>query len=115
MFSANLAGITFARSLHYQFYAWYAQQLVFLLMHTPYEAPAWSVSSLSLLLLHALTKPRSSCSAALLAAIEWAWNVFPSSLNSSMVLTFAHWGLFAGVYYGDVAGKSIAENRAKGQ
>lgn len=37
VFSANLLGITFARSLHYQFYAWYAHQLVFLVLHTPYD------------------------------------------------------------------------------
>lgn len=31
LFSANLIGITFARSLHYQFYSWYYHQLPFLL------------------------------------------------------------------------------------
>ena len=36
VFSANLIGIIFARSLHYQFYSWYAQQLPFLLWRTPY-------------------------------------------------------------------------------
>ncbi|KAJ7046653.1 glycosyltransferase family 58 protein, partial [Mycena alexandri] len=38
-FTSNLIGIIFARSLHYQFYSWYAQQLPFLLWRTRYPAP----------------------------------------------------------------------------
>ena len=36
-FSSNLLGIAFARSLHYQFYAWYAHQIVFLAWSTPFD------------------------------------------------------------------------------
>ncbi|KAK6040666.1 ALG3 protein [Cooperia oncophora] len=38
LFSANLIGITFARSLHYQFYSWYYHQLPFLLFWNSHRA-----------------------------------------------------------------------------
>ncbi|KAG8986701.1 dolichyl-P-Man:Man(5)GlcNAc(2)-PP-dolichol alpha-1,3-mannosyltransferase, partial [Tulasnella sp. 427] len=39
LFTSNLIGIVVARSLHYQFYSWYAQQLPFLIWHTKYPIP----------------------------------------------------------------------------
>jgi alpha-1,3-mannosyltransferase len=32
LFTSNLIGITFARSLHYQFHSWYFHQIPFLLV-----------------------------------------------------------------------------------
>ena len=36
LFTANLIGIAFARSLHYQFYCWYYHSLAYLLYSTIY-------------------------------------------------------------------------------
>ena len=48
LFSSNLIGIAFARSLHYQFYAWYAHQIVFLAWSTPFDIVQRYVPSLLL-------------------------------------------------------------------
>ncbi|THV05307.1 glycosyltransferase family 58 protein [Dendrothele bispora CBS 962.96] len=65
LFTSNLIGILFARSLHYQFYSWYAQQVPFLVWKTKYPYIV------------------RFC---LILAIEYAWNVFPSTVLSSSVL-----------------------------
>ncbi|KAJ7219162.1 glycosyltransferase family 58 protein, partial [Mycena pura] len=78
-FTANLIGILFARSLHYQFYSWYAQQLPFLTWRTRYPV------------LFKIT---------LIFAIEYAWNVFPSTALSSAVLLAANTLLLAGIWTG---------------
>ncbi|KAJ6547446.1 glycosyltransferase family 58 protein [Mycena capillaripes] len=78
-FTSNLIGIIFARSLHYQFYSWYAQQLPLLAWRTRYPV---------------LVK------IALIIGIEYSWNVFPSTPFSSMVLLMANSLLLAGVWTG---------------
>ncbi|KAJ7063185.1 dolichyl-P-Man:Man(5)GlcNAc(2)-PP-dolichyl mannosyltransferase [Mycena amicta] len=83
-FTANLIGILFARSLHYQFYSWYAQQLPFLAWRTKYP----TVLKISIL-----------------TAIEYAWNVFPSTVVSSSVLLVANILLVGGIWTGYASGK----------
>ncbi|KAG7092366.1 hypothetical protein E1B28_008725 [Marasmius oreades] len=79
LFTCNLIGLLFARSLHYQFYSWYAQQIPLLLFRTTYPF---------------LVK------IALLLAIEYSWNVFPSTIISSSALLGAHVILLVGIRYG---------------
>ncbi|KAF8911176.1 dolichyl-P-Man:Man(5)GlcNAc(2)-PP-dolichyl mannosyltransferase [Gymnopilus junonius] len=86
LFSSNLIGILFARSLHYQFYSWYAQQIPFLAWRTRYPLPA---------------------KLALLLGIEYAWNIFPSTSLSSGVLLCCNLLLLAGVWFGYPNGKSF--------
>jgi alpha-1,3-mannosyltransferase len=85
LFTSNLIGILFARSLHYQFYSWYAQQLPFL---------AWR------------TRFPTVMKIALLLSIEYAWNVFPSTIKSSAVLLAGHVLLLGGILFGYPEGKS---------
>lgn len=63
--TTNLIGVLFARSLHYQFLAWYAWLLPFMLY-------ASGVPPLAGILLFAIH--------------EWCWNVYPSTNASSGVL-----------------------------
>ncbi|TFK54964.1 mannosyltransferase [Heliocybe sulcata] len=79
LFTSNLIGVLFARSLHYQFYAWYAQQLPFL---------AWR------------TKYPTAVKIGILACIEYCWNVYPSTVLSSSLLTLGNTLLVIGVWHG---------------
>ena len=74
LFSGNFVGIVCARTLHYQFYAWYFQSLPLLL---------WSVCMPSVLRV------------ALWAAIETVWNVYPPTASSSLTLLACHGVLLA--------------------
>ncbi|GBE82042.1 mannosyltransferase [Sparassis latifolia] len=84
LFTSNLIGILFSRSLHYQFYSWYAWQLPFLAWRTKYPV----VIKLAILL-----------------AIEYAWNVFPSTPLSSSILCGANMLLVVGLWFGYPEGK----------
>jgi len=84
LFTSNLIGILFARSLHYQFYSWYAQQVPFLVSRTHYPI---------LLKL------------ALVFAIEYGWNIFPSTSWSSGILFGSNVLLLLGIWFGHSTGK----------
>ncbi|RDA85910.1 hypothetical protein CP532_2721 [Ophiocordyceps camponoti-leonardi (nom. inval.)] len=85
--SANVIGLLFARSLHYQFYA-------YLYWSAPYLL--WKASRHPLLV------------GSLWLAQEWAWNVFPSTTASSSVvvgvLAVTVVMVFFGVAEGNVSG-----------
>ncbi|RDW69607.1 putative glycosyltransferase family 58 protein [Coleophoma cylindrospora] len=77
--TANIIGMLFARSLHYQFYAYLAWATPFLLwrsgMHPILQYLLWAVQ-------------------------EWAWNVYPSTDASSMVVVGALFVTVASVWFG---------------
>lgn len=77
--TANAIGMLFARSLHYQFYAYIALATPFLLwrsgMHPILQYALW-------------------------AAQEWAWNVYPSTNASSMVVVGMLFVTVASVWLG---------------
>lgn len=95
--TSNLIGIIFARSLHYQFYSWYAQQIPFL---------AWRTKQPVAIKYVYLTPSRCMLIAdlhdrlALLAVIEYAWNVYPATNISSSVLLGANIILLRGIFFG---------------
>lgn len=69
VFSGNLVGILCARSLHYQFYSWYFHMVPLLL---------WA------------TKAHLVAKAAIWVVIEVCWNVYPSTVASSLSLLACH-------------------------
>jgi alpha-1,3-mannosyltransferase len=77
--TANAIGMLFARSLHYQFYAYIALATPFLLwrsgMHPILQYLLW-------------------------AGQEWAWNVYPSTDSSSMVVVGSLFVTVASVWWG---------------
>ena len=102
LFTSNLIGILFARSLHYQFYSWYAQQIPFLAWRTRYPvfmkcAPFFTRVHESRLTFNRLL---------IMLGIEYAWNVFPATRFSSGVLLAANTALLAGIWLGYSEGKT---------
>ncbi|KAF8944336.1 dolichyl-P-Man:Man(5)GlcNAc(2)-PP-dolichol alpha-1,3-mannosyltransferase [Haplosporangium gracile] len=89
LFTSNFIGIVFARSLHYQFYAWYFMTLPYLLYQTRIPVVLSMV---------------------LLGAIEWSWNVFPATAESSGVLITSHLIILVGLWIGK---KADSENSLK--
>lgn len=77
--TANVIGLLFARSLHYQFYAYLAWSTPYLLWRSGLHPVAQYV---------------------LWAAQEWAWNVFPSTPVSSAVAVLAMAVTVALVWFG---------------
>eukprot|EP00299_Pterocystis_sp_00344_P009611 c4099_g1_i1.p1 GENE.c4099_g1_i1~~c4099_g1_i1.p1 ORF type:complete len:276 (-),score=44.75 c4099_g1_i1:78-905(-) len=72
----NFVGVAFARTLHYQFYSWYFHTLPFLLWHSGLPRPI---------------------ALACFVGIEWAFNVFPATPSSSLILQASHLVLLVGL------------------
>lgn len=75
--TTNTIGVLFARSLHYQFLAWYCWLLPFLIHATNIHP----LPGVFIFLVH-----------------EWCWNVFPSTESSSAVLICSLVMVIAGVW-----------------
>ena len=83
MLSANVIGLLFARSLHYQFYAYVAWTTPYLVWRIqPNAATVWSFWALQ----------------------EWAWNVFPSTTASSVVVVVSLYVVVAGAFLASAEG-----------
>ncbi|ORY32891.1 ALG3 protein-domain-containing protein [Naematelia encephala] len=80
LFTSNLIGMTCARSLHYQFHAWYFHQIPLLL----WFGGAWGSASLG---------------AALWLSTQYAWATAPSTLLSSGLLLGTHLIILLGLLF----------------
>lgn len=76
IFTSNFIGIAFARTIHYQFYSWYFHSLPLLLWHC--RMPSWMC-------------------VLIMGAIEAAYNVYPATAWSSLLLQTCHMGLLVGL------------------
>lgn len=76
VFLANFIGVMCARSLHYQFYVWYFHSLPYLVWFTNYNV---------------------SGKLLLLGLAEFAWNTYPSTIVSSVLLHIFHLALLYGI------------------
>ncbi|PIN97499.1 hypothetical protein AB205_0113470 [Aquarana catesbeiana] len=82
LFSSNFLGVTFSRSLHYQFYVWYFHTLPYLLWCTNTSA----LPGLAKILI--------------LGLIELSWNTFPSTSMSSGALHICHGAILLHLWLG---------------
>ena len=89
LFTSNLIGVTLARTLHYQFYAWYFHQIPFLLYHA--AVPGWAA-----LAVLAMVESSFSCRSG-----DDPDKTCASPL-SSIVLLLAHTAVLAAIYVAPV-------------
>ena len=104
-------GVTFARSLHYQFYAWYFFSVPWLLWRCSFFDEAgkyvYSVTKTSNKTLLYPEVVSSGLRVLLFLVIERSWNVFPATGESSATLFAAHLLLLAGLWFANENGASV--------
>ncbi|CAG9530047.1 unnamed protein product [Cercopithifilaria johnstoni] len=98
LFTANLIGISVARSLHYQFYSWYFFTLPYLLFAgLPFNSD-WFFTTNTVASTQKSTDVISPLSIILrcciLVGIEICWNTYPSTVISSAMLHCFHLVIF---------------------
>ena len=85
LFVSNFIGVVFARSLHYQFYVWYFHMLPYLVFST-FE------------IVNNLDYIRVLSRLCWLGMIEYAFNVYPATKISSIILQVAHFSILYALY-----------------
>ena len=85
LFTSNLIGIVFSRSLHYQFYSWYFWSVPYLI---------WG----SLALFEKQPLVRFAISSVFVVCLEYCWNLYPSTPFSSSLLLILHFILLLAVW-----------------
>lgn len=90
MLESNLIGIVFARSLHYQFYVWYAHVIPLMAAKSYLGRSKIFVMVLSLI-------------------IEICFNIFPATPTSSLVLQIANYCLLLSTWFGDSSSHKVKE------
>ena len=86
-FTCNFVGVAFARTLHYQFYSWYFFSIPALCVVAAFPRPQFC------------NVPVPFFEAAIIAAIEVAFNVYPATAASSLLLQSAHAILLFGLMW----------------
>ncbi|ESO99386.1 hypothetical protein LOTGIDRAFT_231054 [Lottia gigantea] len=85
LLTVNLIGMSFSRSLHYQFYIWYFHGLHYLLWSTPLPT-----------VIRMLT----------LGVMELSWNTYPSTVESSTMLHVCHGVIILGLLFSSAFNES---------
>lgn len=101
MFVSNYVGIAFARTLHYQFYCWYYLSLP--MMHWMTMGHTATTSSLQATI-------HVAVSVIAIFGLEVAFNIFPATWLSSMVLQLSHAFLLIKIFLTPVPSIVVADN-----
>ena len=101
---SNYIGIVFARTLHYQFYCWYFYSLPMMHWVATSQTSTDGVGRISLHLLMSIMA---------ILGIEYAFNVYPATKMSSMILQLSHVFLLIKICYGKVPPIILEESDEK--